>query len=156
MHIEPAAPDPALAGLLPGAQYSDAFRAVSELRSLDARSAAERILGRTPAWVRALMGLRNGLVKPFGLKSGDAPELPHIGFFPVLDTSKTRVVVGFDDRHLDFRVVVEVLPAPGQRRRITMTTLVHTHNLLGRVYLRLILPFHRLIARVMMSRAERQ
>jgi hypothetical protein len=35
-------------------------------------------------------------------------------------------------------------------RRVTATTLVLTHNLLGRVYLAIILPFHRLIVPAML------
>jgi hypothetical protein len=44
---------------------------------------------------------------------------------------------------------VDVAPAEtGQQ--VTTTTLVLTHNLLGRIYLAVIMPFHRLIARVML------
>jgi hypothetical protein len=42
---------------------------------------------------------------------------------------------------LDFRIVVDVTP-PGS---VTATTLVKTHNWLGRTYLAIIMPFHRLI-----------
>jgi hypothetical protein len=45
---------------------------------------------------------------------------------------------------LDFRVVVDVTP-PGGVRQVTATTLVKTHNRLGRTYLAIILPFHRRI-----------
>ena len=40
--------------------------------------------------------------------------------------------------------------ASGQGQRVTATTLVLTHNLLGRTYLAIILPFHRLIVRAML------
>jgi hypothetical protein len=46
-------------------------------------------------------------------------------------------------------VVVDVTPS-GRGQRVTATTLVLTHNLLGRVYLAIILPFHRLIVRSML------
>ena len=59
------------------------------------------------------------------------------------------MVAGFNDRHLDFRVVVDVASA-GARQNVTATTLVRTHNRLGRTYLAIILPFHRLILRAMM------
>jgi hypothetical protein len=72
-----------------------------------------------------------------------------IGIFPVLSETPKRLVAGFNDRHLDFRVVVDVVPV-GSGQQVTMTTLVLTHNLLGRVYLAVIMPFHRLIARVML------
>jgi hypothetical protein len=40
--------------------------------------------------------------------------------------------------------------AAGPGRRVTATTLVLTHNLLGRVYLKIILPFHRLVVRALL------
>lgn len=158
MRVEAIAPEPALAELLPGAAYADAYRGITELRSLDAPSAARRIMGRPPRWIRALMTLRNAIVTPLGLKPGHrhpANDENHVGIFPVLSQSPRVVVLGLDDRHLDFRVMVEVVPAPGQRRRITVTTLVRPHNLWGRIYLRLILPFHKLIVAAMMAQAEK-
>ena len=72
-----------------------------------------------------------------------------IGIFPVVSETPERVVAGFNDRHLDFRVVVDVANA-NARQIVTATTLVLTHNWLGRTYLAIILPFHRLILRAMM------
>jgi hypothetical protein len=46
-------------------------------------------------------------------------------------------------------VVVDVAPS-NHGQYVTATTLVLTHNLLGRTYLAIILPFHRLIARTML------
>jgi len=62
------------------------------------------------------------------------------------------LVAGFNDRHLDFRIVVDVAPVDGARdQQVTATTLVLTHNWLGRAYLLVILPFHRLIAKSMLG-----
>ena len=60
-----------------------------------------------------------------------------------------EVVMGFDDKHLDFRVVVDVATSGGSRN-VTATTLVKTHNLLGRTYLAVIMPFHRPVVRAML------
>ena len=75
-----------------------------------------------------------------------------IGIFPVLSETPERLVAGFNDHHLDFRVVVDVAAADAGQQ-VTTTTLVLTHNLLGRAYLAVILPFHRLIARAMLRQA---
>ena len=72
-----------------------------------------------------------------------------IGIFPVLSETPERLVAGFNDHHLDFRVVVDVATS-GERQQVTATTLVQTHNWLGRTYLAIILPFHRLIVRAML------
>ena len=72
-----------------------------------------------------------------------------IGIFPVVSETPERLVAGFNDHHLDFRVVVDVAAfADGQQ--VTTTTLVKTHNWLGRTYLTVIMPFHRLISRTML------
>jgi hypothetical protein len=72
-----------------------------------------------------------------------------IGMFPVLSETPDRVIAGFNDKHLDFRVVVDVATFP-DTQQVTATTLVLTHNLLGRAYLAIIMPFHRLIVPAMM------
>jgi len=123
---------------------------------LDARSAAERIFSRSPRWVEMLLELRHRIVAPFGLKTSAAHEAKAagmVGIFPVLSETPGQLVAGFDDRHLDFRVVVDVAPVDGGGRgqQVTTTTLVLTHNWLGRAYLTVILPFHRLIAKSMLG-----
>ena len=139
--------------LLTGAQFTDAFGLDVDGQKLDARQAAERMMGRAPRWIDALLNLRNILVAPFGLKtSGASVVAPRgmIGIFPVISETPERLVAGFDDRHLDFRVVVDVAPS-GAGQQVTATTLVKTHNWLGRTYLAIILPFHRLVVRTMLA-----
>ena len=45
-----------------------------------------------------------------------------IGIFPVVSETPERLVAGFNDKHLDFRVVVDVA-TNGQRQSVTATTL---------------------------------
>jgi hypothetical protein len=150
MKIHAVEPNVDTGALLAGAQYVDAYSIIVDDPALDARRAAERMMARGPRWIEALLALRNHLVAPLGLKAavptgtGDT-----IGIFPVVSETPARLVAGFNDRHLDFRVVVDVASS-GQGRQVTTTTLVLTHNLLGRTYLTAILPFHRLIARTML------
>lgn len=152
MKIREVDPDIDPGALLPGAQFLDAYRIAVEDAALDARQAAERMLARGPRWIDALLSLRNLIVAPFGLKTS-APNQSGtadiIGLFPVVSQTPDRLVAGFDDKHLDFRVVVDVAGSGGSRN-VTATTLVKTHNLLGRVYLATILPFHRLVVRAML------
>ena len=142
--ITPAADTDAL---LAGAQFADAFRVEVDDRDLDARRAAERMMARQPRWAEALLSLRNLLVAPLGLRTSGAGLVPPrdmIGIFPVVSQTPDRLIAGFNDHHLDFRVVIDVT-GPGDLRQVTATTLVKTHNWLGRIYLAIILPFHRLI-----------
>ncbi|MBR1149945.1 DUF2867 domain-containing protein [Bradyrhizobium sp. JYMT SZCCT0428] len=133
---------------LPGAQFADAFRIEIGDRALNARQAAERMMARQPRWAEALLTLRNILVTPFGLKTSGASSKPRemVGIFPIVSEQPDRLVAGFNDKHLDFRIVVDVATS-GAAREVTATTLVLTHNWLGRTYLAVIMPFHRLIVR---------
>jgi hypothetical protein len=156
MKVQEVAPDTNTAPLLAGAQFADAFRIDVEGAHLDARRAIVLITSRSPRWVETLTRLRNLLVGPFGLKTSGETETPRretIGLFPVLAETPERMIMGFNDKHLDFRVVVDVVP-PGSvpSQQVTLTTLVKTHNRFGRIYLAIITPFHRLIAPAMLRR----
>lgn len=139
--------------VLSGAQFIDAFRVEIGAKAMNAREACVRMVLHGPRWIDALIRLRNILVTPFGLKtSGEGAPAPGglIGLFPVLSETPERLIAGFDDYHLDFRVVVDVA-GDAADRQVTLTTLVRTNNLLGRAYLALIVPFHKLVARSMMG-----
>jgi hypothetical protein len=140
--------------LLAGAQFIDAHRVEIGAETLNAREACIRMVLHGPRWIDALLRLRNILVTPFGLKtSGEGAPAPGglIGLFPVVSETPEHLVAGFDDHHLDFRIVVDVAGA-ANARQVTSTTLVRTHNFLGRAYLTLVMPFHKLIVRSMMGR----
>jgi len=147
-------PDVDAGTVLSGAQFIDAFRVEVGAAQLSAREACTRMVLHGPRWIDALTRLRNILVTPFGLKtSGEGAYAPGglIGLFPVVSETPERLIAGFDDHHLDFRIVVDVA-GEATLRHVTVTTLVKTNNLLGRTYLALITPFHKLVARGMMGR----
>jgi hypothetical protein len=144
--------------LLTGAQFADAFRVEIGDRNLDARQAAERMMARQPRWAEALVSLRNLLVAPLGLRTSGAGLVPPkdmIGIFPVVSQTPDRLIAGFNDHHLDFRVVIDVTE-PGDVRQVTATTLVKTHNWFGRTYLAIIMPFHRLIVPALLRQVAGQ
>ena len=154
MSVQAIAPTIDADSVLAGAQFIDAFSVTVEGATLDARTAAERMFNRSPRWVLSLLALRDVIVRPFGLTtSKNARHLSgnRVGMFPVISDTPSRIVAGFDDRHLDFRAIVDVAGA-GRGQRVTATTVVLTHNLFGRTYLTLIAPFHRLVVRSALRR----
>ena len=144
-------PHPALAG----ADWADGFEVRLGRSGLTAEQAARQAFETMPAWTGALMAVRNLAVRPFGLK-GDAhavaPGARRIGMFPIVAHAEGEIVLGFDDRHLDFRIVVESQPAGADATVVRLLTLVRRHNRLGRAYLAAILPFHKLIVASSLSR----
>jgi hypothetical protein len=138
--------------VLPGADFADSYRLVID-EALTAPVAARRMMTRRLPVISALLALRNLAVRPFGLKTGGGPG-EKVGIFPVLSETPERVVLGFDDAHLDFRIVVESEPH-GEGAVVTATTLIRRNNRLGRVYLALVLPFHRVIVPAMLRQVAR-
>jgi hypothetical protein len=139
--------------VLAGAQFIDAFRVDIGTAAVNAREACTRMVANEPGWISALVRLRNILVTPFGLKrSGEGAPAPGglIGLFPVLSETPERLIAGFNDFHLDFRIVVDVA-GDAASREVTLTTLVKTNNWLGRTYLAIITPFHKVVARSMIG-----
>lgn len=120
--------------------FIDGFATQSTLALKDA---AERAFD-LPKWAALLLALRNRLVAPFGLKTDIAQTGP---LFPVHYESADEILYGLDDRHLDFRI--SFLKQEG---RIHMATWVHPHNIWGRAYLAIVMPFHILIVRNGMRR----
>ena len=144
-----------LRSLLPGADFADAFARTVEDPTLDAIGAAHRAIDKQPGWIAVLMRLRDMIVRPLGLRTAGDPSLARlerIGLFPVISRTPERVVLGFNDSHLDFRLVIDVAALDERRRQVVVTTLVQTHNWLGRTYLATIMPFHRLIVPTMLGR----
>lgn len=153
--VHAVAPDPGVGEHLRGATFIDAFR-LSIRGAVTAEAAARAVMEDPPQWISGLLALRNLVVTPLGLKTGRTPSDTQdwIGIFPVESVTANRIVLGFDDRHLDFRVVLDVAAA-GDDSEITVTTLVREHNFLGRIYLTAIMPFHKAIVPALMLRVKR-
>ena len=120
--------------------------------------------GASPAWLDALMALRNRVVRHLGLKTGPMPPAPpdpasldlrvgqSLGLFRILHTATGLAVIGEDDRHLDFRIVIQHSPGPEGTGRLAVSTWVKPHNALGWGYLATVLPAHWVISKVMVRR----
>jgi hypothetical protein len=145
---------------LPGASFHDAWSITSPRTE---RSAIEHFLaaaGKTPRWVHAAMSARNRMVQLVGLKHLGAIDhldrsreptayVPgdRIGIFTLYETSFDEMLCGDRDKHLAVTLSVHrrLLPG-GQAVEVTLTTVVHVKNLLGRLYMLPVTPAHRLIA----------
>lgn len=139
-----------VAPLLPGHDFADSFTIAVPAGRFDAVSAAHQALAKGPGWVALLLGVRNLVVAPFGLRgTGEKGREARIGWFPVVSTSPERVVLGFDDKHLDFRIVIDHITQG--MPSIRATTLVRRHNWAGRVYLATIMPFHKAIVPTLLA-----
>ena len=159
-------PPPAESGV---ASWFDADLADAFAVPVDAADGAKGIdnlarsaLGDPAPWVRLLLGLRDALVAGFRVKTSQevrraaiADNAERIDFFRIRARSDGELILGEDDRHLDFRLSLLLRARPdGSGDELVATTVVRCHNALGRVYLGLIARFHRLVVISNLSRAS--
>lgn len=125
---------------------------------------ARFIFSQQALWVSSLMAVRDAVVGRLGLKTakqlaslGAENQTDRVGIFRIYGTSPTEVILGEDDKHLDFRlsVLCSNQPSVGGKRHLTLSTVVHCHNRLGRLYILVIAPFHRLVVQSNLRHAAR-
>ena len=154
---------------LPGAYFADCYQMTNPRPDAPALQVWLDLVRQTPGWVNALMGLRNRIVARLGLKDlgrlGGRPQDlkaqasqyqvgDRVGIFVIRQLSPHEVVMGQDDRHLEVQVSLAKQLQGGQAV-LCLSTVVHVHNRLGRAYMAVVEPFHRIIARSMLARAAR-
>lgn len=153
--------------LLRRAAYTDAWRITLQRPSLSPAALFLAVFGHRPNWLKTLFQLRNLLVRPFGLATSSRQQLddePDLTRCKAGDTllgwtlyslNEHELVIGRDNPHLDFRVVI--------RKQASLTgtealfaTLCAPNNIAGRIYLHAVLPFHRPGFRWLLLRAVKR
>lgn len=122
---------------------------------------ARFIFSHQPSWISWLMKVRDFIVAGFGLKT--AKQLAsldnRVGIFKVYSTDQTEIILGENDKHLDFRISVLCSAETGSKlggsQQLIVSTVVHCHNRLGRSYIFVIAPFHRMIVKASLRRGAR-
>lgn len=151
---------------LPGAFFYDCYTITVPNTSRSALGHFLTAVANTPQWVNRLMTLRNKLVQLVGLKDlgalgGFDPAKPdsayapgdRVGIFTLISNTDNEALLGDSDKHLD--VVLSIFKHPPGSNgipSISITTVVHVHNLLGRVYMLPVTPLHKLIAPAVLNR----
>lgn len=127
-------------------------------------------VARPPSWVSTLMAIRNRLVVLVGLKNlghlskvrTDKPEHAYVrgdrvGIFTMVSNTPDEVVLEDRDKHLDVMLSILKLPADADGAHwIAVSTVVHIHNALGRLYMIPVAPIHKRIVPAVMARAADQ
>jgi hypothetical protein len=153
--IARAVPLPANCQLAPtqhDADFADAYETLVPKSDLSATEIYCAVMRQTPGWVDALMWLRNRVVQPLGLKdAGVISNVPaarnaiavpgqRIGLFEVVSVSANELVLQDDDKHLLVQLSVLKQSNDATHDKLTISTVVHIHNTLGRVYMAFVGP----------------
>ena len=118
----------------------------------------------SPKWVENLMTLRNKIVLLFGLKTGDKDidrqklirefkgnPKEKLGLFKVYAKTENELILGEDDKHLDFRVSLLTDNLSSDDKKLTISTTVKFNNWFGKLYFLPVKPFHKLIVNRMLK-----
>jgi len=144
--------------------FADAYELRLSKSEIQISEAYVVIFCYPPTWVQVLMNLRGhialrlGLTHPFDAREIAPDEYPkvvtgvRVGSFTVQSVHPSELIVGDDDKHLNFRISTMKTEREGQFY-ITVSTAVEIHNMLGRAYMFVVKPFHRFLAPYMLRRA---
>ena len=119
-----------------------------------------------PSWVNALMSLRNQVVSKLGLKNlgsfsniqqgklaADYEVGDRVGIFILYDNTHQEVILEDQDKHLGVKLSFYIDPEiDGGSAKVHATTVVHVNNTLGKVYMFLVKPAHKVIVPVTLKR----
>jgi hypothetical protein len=155
-------PQSVIFGRLKDADFYDSYETAIAPSNLSALELYLKVVAGTPAWINMMMALRNRVVGLFGLKNlghlGDVNAAKpadayrvgdRVGIFRITHLSEQEVILGDADKHL--RVEVSVCKLGD---KVAVSTVVHIHNLLGRVYMLFVAPMHRLIVPASLRQAR--
>ena len=149
-----------IALLVPDSYFHDSWSISAGDPRLSAMGQFLKAFSSTPAWVNACMSLRNRAAAMVGLKNLGAfdqinkskPECDYkpddrVGIFTLIANTFDEVLLGDKDKHLDVTLSIHrAFDANAGAVVVTVTTVVHVHNLLGRLYMLPVVPMHRIIA----------
>jgi hypothetical protein len=93
------------------------------------------------------MKIRDVTVQPLGLKTSKPKDV----FFTKIAQIENELIMGENDRHLNFRVSVLV---DRLSSLIYLTTVVHYNNRIGKAYFLFVKPFHRILVKSVIKRYE--
>jgi hypothetical protein len=148
------------------ASFADAFETLVPRSHLTATQLYGAVMRSTPAWVDKAMRLRNRVVRLLGLKDlGALSEVPpqaesalqpgqRIGIFTFVRATPSELVMQDADKHLRVQIAVIKQTLDAVHDRLIVCTVVHTHNLLGQLYMLPVGPAHKYIVPAVLRRAH--
>lgn len=152
-----------IASQTPGADFADCYCFSDPCPEASAMATYLAVMGKTPRWMDFLMAVRNHAVRLVGLKHLGAMHLPpsakpassfqvgeRVGIFSLIHLAADEVIVCDDDKHLRVQVSVYKHQELGQPM-VSVSTVVHNHNRLGRLYMAVVGPVHQLIVPIMLK-----
>lgn len=149
--------------------YADSFRAsfTGKQNELNIAKVGRTFFLSAPVWVRSLFIFRNKIAALAKLKipktEGNSRKKierfqgkkgERIGLFRVFDNADNEIILGEDDKHLNFRVslYLERSKKDITETNLTISTIVLFNNWAGAFYFFIVGPFHRCVVRTILKK----
>lgn len=143
--------------------YADTYTATFDsARPISNQELVTAFFANPPGWINFLLELRNKLVSVFGLKTASDQDRDQqlksfkaqpgqsLGLFKVIGRTDHEIIMGEDDKHLNFRISF-ALTCTSNTYAWSITTIVQFNNRAGRFYFFPVKPFHKLIVPAMLK-----
>lgn len=148
--------------------YIDSFKGqfYDKFQKIGTTEIGKLFFSSSPKWIDKLFAFRNKLVRIFGLKTSEkitdrqkmldnfkCEKGERIGLFKVFDKTADEIVLGEDDKHLNFRVSLFIDNKNENKvnKNLIISTTVKFNNWFGRFYFIPVRPFHKLIVPIMLK-----
>jgi len=148
--------------------YIDSFQGkfIDKFQNIGTTEIGKSFFASGPKWIDKLFEFRNRLVGIFGLKTSEkitdkqkmldnfkCEKGEQIGLFKVFDKTDDEIILGEDDKHLNFRVslFIEKQNRNKTDKKLIVSTTVKFNNWFGRLYFLPVRPFHKLIVPTMLK-----
>jgi len=140
--------------------YRDCFKVPVSLPDLEAKNVYHSIFGFLPVSVQWALKVRNALVSLIGFSAAntqmslsleDIVAGKNAGFLTIESVSTTEVICGAYEKNMDMWLSVLKL----SEQEFAISTLVNLKTTSGKVYMILIKPFHKLVAKHCIKQALR-
>jgi len=152
-----------IAQTLPGSDFADCYQFDDLWPDQNAFETYLTLTARTPGWMNALMAMRNQAVRLVGLKHlGNLSSGIHrkpasayhlgdrVGIFGLQHLQPDEVILFDNDKHLHVQLSLVKHVVDG-KPKVSLSTVVHIHNRLGRFYMAIVGPVHSVIVPRMLA-----
>lgn len=147
--------------------YDDTFGIQIEARDIALEELPILMFKSIPSWFYLLFKIRDWIATGLGLKTGSTFDFEkqvqqfkgnpgeQLNLFRVYARSENELMMGENDKHLDFRLSYFKIDH-GPQTELLLSTVVHYNAPMGRLYFFFVKPFHKLIVPILLRKMAKQ
>lgn len=146
------------------ADFNDSYKISSVEYHMSPLEIYLLMVNNTPIWINFLLSLRNKIVRLLGLNDvGNLGGIDHLAyvksedlvgakldFFVIESLDQNEMILILKDKHLDIKISIFKYENVSSTD-VIVSTIVNFHNYVGKIYMFIIAPFHRMVVKRLMK-----